>query len=152
MTSKALFQTTILAASLVCAMAFTKSVSAFEGLRVITNSEHAIGQLSKQEVVNLFMGGGSGYDLKPVELSHASHSRAAFNTMIVGLTEARIQSYWAQMRFSGRMKPPKMMQSEADVLAYLQRNEDVIAYISASYPVPEGMQVVYELKASANRL
>ncbi|GAC21788.1 hypothetical protein GARC_4851 [Paraglaciecola arctica BSs20135] len=52
------------------------------------------------------------YDLRAIALPPESQTRVLFNTKMVGLTESRIQSCWAQMRFSGRKKPPTELTNE----------------------------------------
>ncbi|MFT6269629.1 MAG: hypothetical protein ACJAVV_002456 [Alphaproteobacteria bacterium] len=89
---------------------------------VVTNIDNTELSLSKQEV------------------------RILFNTKVVGLTEARIQSYWAQMRFSGRKKPPKQLDDEKIVLLFLSRNKGAVAYMSANQPIQAVLTVVYASK------
>jgi len=128
-----------------CILALTSLVQAVQAqppLRVVGNVDSEV-QLSKQEVRNLFLGGNVGENFLAVELPPSHRTRVLFNTKVVGLTEARIQSYWAQMRFSGRKKPPKQLDSEASVMEYLVNNKGAIAYVSADAPLPEGIKVLY---------
>jgi len=81
------------------------STASAEGLKVVANTERNI-QLSREQVRNLYMGATLGYGLKPVALPASNRHRSMFNTRVIGLAEARIQSYWAQMRFTGRLRPP----------------------------------------------
>ncbi len=115
-----------------------------ESIVVVTNSQNKNLNLSRQEIRNLFMGGALSVDLKAVALPAENHTRVLFNTKVVGLTEARIQSYWAQMRFSGRKKPPVELNSEAKVLQYLKENPESVGYISADAQLPDGLTVLFK--------
>lgn len=111
---------------------------------VIVNVNNSV-NLSKQQIRNVFMGSASNLGLDPVNLPPGELSRTLFNLKVVGLTEARIESYWAQMRFSGRMKPPIMMESEEEVLAFVSQNPDGIAYISSIDNLPATVKVLAEI-------
>ncbi|MGB3726871.1 MAG: hypothetical protein WA981_13970 [Glaciecola sp.] len=115
------------------------------GIKVIANIDPPPGLLNKQEIRNLFLGGTSNLDLRPIALKQNNETRVMFNTLVVGLSEVRIQSYWAQMRFSGRMKPPESMSTEQEVIDYVSRNKGVIAYVSSDTAVPEGLHVLLEI-------
>ena len=84
-----------------------KAAMANDALIIVANTSDASIQLTRQQVRNLFMGGALSYDLNAVALPPENHTRVLFNTKVVGLTESRIQSYWAQMRFTGRKKHRK---------------------------------------------
>lgn len=114
-------------------------------VRIVANVDGDI-QLTKQQVRNLFLGGKLDENLRAVELPPANELRVLFNTKVIGLTEARLQSYWAQMRFSGRKKPPQQFENHSSALQYVLKNEGAVLYLSANMPVPDGLRVIYELK------
>jgi hypothetical protein len=111
-------------------------------LLVVANVESEI-SLSKQEVKNLFMGGVIDYDLIPINLSSGNKERTVFHSRVLGLTDARVQSYWAQMRFSGRKQEPLTAESEIQALEYVIANEGTVTYVKSTTPLPEGLVVVY---------
>ena len=84
--------------------------------------------------------------LEPVSLPPETLTRAVFNTKIIGLTESRIQSYWSQMRFSGRSKPPKEMQDVENLLAYISTHKGTVAFFPADVPIPDHLTVVYKTR------
>lgn len=73
-----------------------------ERVLVVANTDDSDLQLTRLEVRNLFMGGDSS--LNAIALTPDNMTRVLFNTKVIGLTESRIQAYWAQMRFSGRKR------------------------------------------------
>ena len=125
----------------------SNSLSAEESLRstkllLVANVESEI-SLTKQEVKNLFMGGVIDYDLKPITLTASNKERTLFHARVLGLTDARVRSYWAQMRFSGRKQQPSTAENEAQALAYVAENVGTVTYVKSTTTLPEGLVVVY---------
>jgi hypothetical protein len=129
---------------LIC-VSVCQSAYARQEVVVVANIDYDV-ELSKQEIRNVFMGGTINYDLTAIELPPNNSLRILFNTKVVGLTEARIQSYWAQMRFSGRKKQPKQLQNTNSVIEYLLNNKGAIAYLPANSNIPSELTVVYSVE------
>lgn len=118
--------------------------SAAQDIILVANlSENVDITLNRQEVKSLFMGGARNYDLEVVALPPEHPVRVVFNTKVIGLTESRIQSYWAQMRFSGRKKPPLKVRNETEMLEYLQNTPNAVGYISANTLVPDSLKIIF---------
>lgn len=118
---------------------------ASERIVVVANIAQNSVTLSKSQVRDLFMSGTSpdSLSLSPLSIAPGDQSRTVFNTRIIGLPESRIQAYWAQMRFSGRLTPPKEVESAEQMLDYLRANEGSIGYLPESTQLPESLKVVY---------
>lgn len=114
-----------------------------EGLIIVANTADTDLSIKKREVRDLFMGNNSNIELTPIALAPTNPTRLLLNTKVVGLTEARIQSYWAQMRFSGRNKPPQAFDSIEAAVEFLLANNDTVLYLPADYELPEGLIVIY---------
>ena len=114
-----------------------------ERVLVVANVEDRDLRLSQREVRSLFMGRGNNPALKVIFLSPENLTRVLFNTKVMGLAESRIQAYWAQMRFSGRKRPPREFENEAEALKYVLANEGAVGYFSQDTPLPEGLTVLY---------
>ena len=123
-----------------------ESVAESRDVVVVANVENKDIRLDKREVRNLFMGNTIDVVLEPVSLPPETLTRAVFNTKIIGLTESRIQSYWSQMRFSGRSKPPKEMQDVENLLAYISTHKGTVAFFPADVPIPDHLTVVYKTR------
>ncbi|MBU3021208.1 hypothetical protein [Aestuariibacter sp. A3R04] len=108
---------------------------------VVTNMEKPP-PMKKHEIRNLFMGGASNV-FEPVVLKPGEEARHVFNTLVVGLTEARIQSYWAQMRFSGRHRAPVEVESTEQMLQYLLEHKGAVGYLPADVTIPEQLTVLF---------
>jgi len=113
-------------------------------LLVVANTDATEFKVKKRQVRDIFMGNNSEFELKPVALTPSSSARYIFNTKIVGLTESRIQSYWAQMRFSGRQKPPQEFESVEAMLAFVLSHKNTVAYLPSDTKVPDGLTVIYQ--------
>lgn len=103
--------------------------------------------LSKQEVRQIYL--GINIDLTDevtstaITLSRKNRVRSQFNAQVIGLTESRLQSYWAHMRFSGRNKPPKEYDSVPSLLEHIEANKGSIGYVPAQTKLPENVVVIY---------
>ncbi|REL28774.1 hypothetical protein DXX93_02190 [Thalassotalea euphylliae] len=112
-------------------------------LIIVANTDDVHLTFTQREVRNLFMGRVSKIQLEPVALPPESPIRVLFNTKVVGLTEARIQSYWAQMRFSGRNRPPRELSDVEAVLRFIQQHKNTVAYLPAGIEIPQELTVIY---------
>ena len=124
---------------------FVHTIAAAEGIIVVANTTDNSIQLNRQQVRNLFMGGVIPYDLTAVSLPPDNRNRVLFNTKVVGLTEARIQSYWAQMRFTGRKRAPREVNNESLLLDYLKESKGAVGYLPASATLPKELTVIYKI-------
>jgi len=116
---------------------------AYDQVVVVANVDDTQLRLQRQEVRNLFMGNLSRDGLEPVALVPNHPARVVFNTHVVGLTESRVQAYWAQMRFSGRSRPPKEFEDIPHLLSYLRNTPGAVGYVPVDYPTPPDLQVIY---------
>lgn len=133
----------LVAASLMlCSQSILAAETSDAELVVVLNTQEAP-TLTKQQIRHVFMGGRLSRKYKAINLPSGHPLRIKFNTKIIGLTESRIQSYWAQMKFTGRSKPPMEVNSTEELLNQLLETEGAMAYIPASVQVPEGLTVIY---------
>lgn len=131
---------------LLCSLLGSGLSHAAEGLIIVANTAEQKLALTKVQVKNLFMGGAIKYELVPITLPPENITRILFNTKIVGLTESRIQSYWAQMRFSGRKTEPKQIDNELLIIEYLLTHDGAIAYLPAGTTLPDRLTIVYSIE------
>ncbi len=116
---------------------------ASERIVIVTHSDNTGMRLSREQIRNLFMGASVGRDLQPVALPPGSRTRSLFNIKIVGLSDSRVQSYWAQMKFTGRRPPPQIVNSEKAMVQYLLDTPDSIGYLTADTDLPDDLIVIY---------
>ena len=116
---------------------------ASERIIIVTHSDNTGVRLSREQIRNLFMGASVGRDLQPVALPPGNRTRSLFNIKIVGLSDSRVQSYWAQMKFTGRRPPPQIVNSEKAMVQYLLDTPDSIGYLTADTDLPDDLIVIY---------
>ena len=114
-----------------------------ENLVVVANTGGQELTLTREQVRNLFMGASLGYDFRPLALPPRNRTRSLFNTQVIGLTEARIQSYWSQMKFTGRMNPPREFNNKDELLSFIESHEGTVTYLPAGVVIPSGLTIVY---------
>ena len=122
------------------------SADAFStGIVVVANTEQTGMAFKKRQVRDIFMQSNAQFDLKPVTLTPDNEARFVFNTKVVGLTESRIQSYWAQRRFGGKKRPPQEFKSIETMLKYVKNNKNTVTYLPANAEIPEGLTIVFQI-------
>jgi hypothetical protein len=136
--------TNTLVSLIISSIGFISIATSAEAVIVVANTSGKAIELNRQQVRNLFMGDTIEYDLQAIALPPENHTRVLFNTKIVGLTESRIQSYWAQMRFTGRKKEPKEMSNEKLSLEYVKNHKGSVTYLSIDTPIPQGLTIIYQ--------
>jgi ABC-type phosphate transport system substrate-binding protein len=91
--------------------------------------------LSKSDVVRLFLGKLSRYpdgsSAIPIEQKDNSSMRAEFASNFLNKSNQQLKAYWAQQLFTGKGKPPKAVDSSADVMKLVAENPALIGYIES---------------------
>jgi hypothetical protein len=114
-------------------LALLASPPASAELVVVINAGSGIERLSRDEVINIFLGRyrqlPSGIAALPVDHPPASPMKAQFYRKLVNKDIAEINTYWARLTFSGKTSPPRQAASAAEVLDYLASTRGAIGYI-----------------------
>lgn len=113
---------------------------------VITNKASEIKDVSRRTLRQIYMDLLTTHEQTPINLPKRNHFRTIFNTKVIGLTESRISSYWAQQKFSGRGEPPMEVSTEKELLEYIEKNKNHIGYISDQTAVPSNVRVLMRIK------
>lgn len=118
-------------------------------LYVIVNQQNSLEQLTKKQLIDLYMGRtrhfDSGSRVIAVDASLQSAEREAFYQMLVEKTIPEIQAYWARLLFTGRAVPPFQVESTNDIINFVSENGSAIGYV-AKAPVSDRVKVVYVLE------
>lgn len=122
---------------------FHASTAQSKDVIVVANPTSALSSLTRGEIRQVFMGGTLSRKYEPIGLSVGSNTRIQFNTKVIGLTESRIQSYWAQLLFSGRSQPPKEFSDVDEVLKYIASVDNAVGYVPADTVLPSNLIVIY---------
>jgi ABC-type phosphate transport system substrate-binding protein len=116
---------------------------------VIVNPGSGIEKLSRDEVIDIFLGRyrklPSGRVALPIDISNPNEERALFYKLLVSKTPAEISSYWARLVFSGKTSPPFQVPDTQTAVELVQSNPNAIAYVERAALTP-GVRVVLEIK------
>lgn len=117
-------------------------------LVVIANPKSGVERLSREEVINIFLGRfrqlPSGIAALPADLPAGSAEKAAFYQLLVNKDLADINAYWARLVFSGRTSPPRQMRGEAELLRYVSETPGAVGYLERAH-LDSRVRVVFEL-------
>jgi methyl-accepting chemotaxis protein len=108
----------------------------------ITGASH-----EKATVAKIYQGElkswSDGTPTAAIDLPEDNPTRAAFCTEVVGKSVANLKALWAQMVFSGKALPPKMVASDDDVKKAVSGVKGGVGYIKAS-AVDDSVKVAFE--------
>lgn len=100
---------------------------------VVANLGSGIDKMSKDEVINVYMGRNrklaSGISALPVEVNHPMAEKEVFYMTMVSKEVAEINSYWARLTFSGQGSPPKKVKTAEEALNLVIENKGAIVYL-----------------------
>jgi ABC-type phosphate transport system substrate-binding protein len=104
-----------------------------EDLVVVVNPASGVTHLTRDEVVNIFMGRQrrlpSGLIALPVEPVADPELRARFYESLVKVSLVQVRSYWARLFFSGQAQPPWQAQTPEEVLQVVLANKGAIGFV-----------------------
>ncbi|QEP44403.1 hypothetical protein D5085_15475 [Ectothiorhodospiraceae bacterium BW-2] len=116
---------------------------------VVVSPQSEVSQLTKSEVINLYMGRqrtlGEGRIALPVELAGNNALKAQFYQQLMEREISEINSYWARLIFSGQNSPPRQLASLAEIRQSVRDNPGAIGYLPAGEEL-SGLTVVFTLK------
>ena len=117
---------------------------------VVVHPESGIERLSRDEVVDLFLGRQkrlpSGAVALPVEQAQPPGLRARFYRLLVKKELPEISAYWARLFFSGQAQPPRQVDSAEEVLEWVSQNKGAIGVVDRTR-VNRRVRIVLDLGA-----
>ena len=122
--------------------------SASAELVVVVNAHSGVERLTRDEVVNIFMGRyrqlPSGIPALPIDQPLTQPARARFYRLLVDKDTSEINAYWSRLIFSGKTSPPRQAESVSEVLEWLAKQKGAIGYIERSQVTPQ-VKIVFDL-------
>ena len=102
-------------------------------LVVVLNAQSTVDQLSKTQVVNIFLGHSrelpNGVPASPVDLPFGMTEKADFYQTLVNKDLDQIAAYWSRLVFAGSTSPPVQASNVQEVLQYVGSHRGAIAYM-----------------------
>jgi ABC-type phosphate transport system substrate-binding protein len=127
---------------------FTSPVFA-EDIVVIVNKKNSVDALSKDEVVDIFMGRNrkllSGISAVPLDLPDSETDRQEFYFRLTGKNINQINAYWARLVLTGHTAPPVILRNEEAVIQKVSDKLNAVGYVSRS-KINAQVKIVFELK------
>jgi TonB family protein len=114
---------------------FVSGYSLADNVKVIANSSVKADTISVAELKRVFLEERialpDGTRVEPV-LQKEGAVHEAFRQQYLGMTEDDLRIYYRTLLFTGRGSMPKILESDAEVEAYVARTRGAIGYVSAS--------------------
>jgi hypothetical protein len=130
---------------LILAFGLMNTAQAQESILVVTHKNTPIEAMSRQQVKNVYLGAPLSFDAQKLVLPSTSTLRQKFNTRVIGLSESRLRSYIAQMRFSGRAIALTEVSNVSEVIDVVSSNVGTIGYVSSTTQLPDNVRVIFRL-------
>jgi len=127
----------------------TAAAPAHAELVVIASAGSRIGPLSRQEIINIYMGRycklKNDVIAMPLDIDMDSPERRNFYLHLLDKTLAEINAYWARLVFSGKTAAPEELASQREILDRVARDPNAIGYVDRRN-LNAHVKVVYEFK------
>jgi ABC-type phosphate transport system substrate-binding protein len=135
----------------VCCFVVLSTVAiAAEDVVVIVNQKNGVNKMTRDEVINVFLGRSrqlaSGVTALPLDLPSSSAERAQFYQLLTGKSINEINAYWARLLFSGRASPPTQVRNPEEAVQMVIDNRSAVAYVARN-KVSSSAVIVFELTA-----
>lgn len=112
------------------------AVSAQADILVVVNQDNPTGDLSKREIIDLYMGRNlyfaDGSQALRLDQPPESGERKLFYQNLVKKSVAQVNAYWAKLLFAGRSSPPTTMENAEQLIETIRNNPRAIGYIKES--------------------
>jgi ABC-type phosphate transport system substrate-binding protein len=102
--------------------------------RVIVNASSATTVVERQLLADAFLkkitSWPGGPTIRPVDQGAEAPARRKFTEEVLGRTVEAVRNYWQQQIFSGRALPPPEVDTDDEVVQYVQRYPGAVGYVS----------------------
>jgi ABC-type phosphate transport system substrate-binding protein len=86
---------------------------------------------------------GTGAPAVPVDQSGTSAVRNAFSQAVLGMPVATAVQYWQKQMFGTKpLRPPAVKASDAEVIAFVEKTEGAVGYVSKAATLPAGVKAL----------
>lgn len=117
-------------------------------LVLVANPHSGIERLTQDEVINIYLGRyrrlASGVVAEPIDQPVDAEARARFYRRLVSKSLAEINAYWARLVFSGKTRPPQVVESVDSMLRLVATQPGALAYVERAQ-ADARVKIVFEL-------
>ncbi|VAW92144.1 hypothetical protein MNBD_GAMMA22-2375 [hydrothermal vent metagenome] len=115
----------------------TSSMTVNAAIAVIAHPDVDDSGISRSVLAKIYLGKVKSYPngvkVIPFDLPKKSSIRKAFYKTVVNKTDREINRYWSKLKYTGKGKPPKQIDSNRGVIKTVGQTEGAIGYIDARY-------------------
>ena len=105
-----------------------------DAIAVITHLSTAQESITNEELSHIYLGKTksfpSGAAAAPINQADKSKIRQRFEEEVLGMNKRKLKKYWSKLMFTGKGKPPKAMDGDAELLNYIASTPGALGYIS----------------------
>jgi TonB family protein len=109
-------------------------VAAADDLKIVANKAMRADSISATELKNIFLEESlrfAGMSVEPV-IKESGPTHETFLKEYIGRDSDSLQTYYRTLVFNGRGSMPKILGSDAEVVAYVAKTKSAIGYVSAT--------------------
>ncbi|MDR2450951.1 MAG: hypothetical protein LBE85_04090 [Candidatus Accumulibacter sp.] len=118
---------------LVLAALLGASMPARSELVVIANPQSGVDQLTRSQIVNIFMGNHrefpNGLRARPLDLPADDPDKERFYHILVNKNLSQMAAYWSRLVFAGNTVPPTQARDPQEVIRTVAGNRNAIGYV-----------------------
>ena len=107
------------------------------GVAVITHPGVKEIGLSKSKLADIYLGKiknySNGVKIQPVDLPGDENAHKKFYQEVVKKSDSAVNRYWSKLKYTGKGKPPKVIDDPKEVIRWVANNEGAIGYIDGKY-------------------
>ena len=124
------------------------SLIAANNIVVVVHPSNSISTMTQDEIKRIYLGKNklfkNGLSVAPVDAEKGSPKRKEFYRKVVGKSPSQISSYWSRLIFTGKGAPPRVIDSEAEILAWVESHADSLGYVNKD-SVTDTVKIVFTL-------
>ena len=116
------------------------AIAAQAEVAVIVNSSVAVADISADVAADIFVSKVNslpdGTKMVPLDQEDGQKAREEFYSKVVKKDAAQLNAYWSRLIFTGKGEPPKKVADNAEVVALVSTNPNIIGYVDAASVTP----------------
>ena len=116
------------------------------GFKVLVHGAQAGSAIRRAQLQDIFLKKvtqwGNGSPIEPVDQSMRSRARVSFSLNVLDLPMSAVQAYWERQVVSSRERPPVVLGSDEEVIAFVALTPGGIGYVSTEASVGDAVKVL----------
>lgn len=112
------------------------AASAQAEIAIVVNTSVGLSQITSDVASDIFLGKldalPDGTRMVPIDQEDGQAARSEFYSKVVKKDAAQLNAYWSRLIFTGKGEPPKKVADNAEVIALVKSNPNIIGYVDGS--------------------